>query len=74
MYIVFIFPQNICGGDFAMNKKNIAKGLVAGTFAGIAFYGISQTAMSRKRSIKRNAGKALRAVGSVIDEITSAMM
>lgn len=74
MYIIFIFPQNISGGDFAVNRKTIAKGLAVGTVAGIAFYGLSQSSMNKRHSIKRNAGKALKAVGSVIDEITSMMM
>lgn len=57
-----------------MNRKTIAKGLAVGTVAGIAFYGLSRSSMNKRHSIKRNAGKALKAVGSVIDEITSVMM
>jgi len=57
-----------------VNKKSIAKGLAVGTFAGIAFYGLSQSSMRKKHSLKRNAGKALKAAGSVIDEITSIIM
>lgn len=74
MYIIFISPQNISGGDFAVNRKTIAKGLAVGTVAGIAFYGLSQSSMRKKHSLKKNAGKALRAAGSVIDEITSIIM
>ena len=57
-----------------MNRKTIAKGLAVGTVAGIAFYGLSQSSMRKKHSLKKNAGKALRAAGSVIEEITSIIM
>lgn len=57
-----------------MNTKSIIKGLAVGTAAGLTFYGMSQSTARRKHSLKKNAGKALKAAGAVIDEFTSFMM
>lgn len=57
-----------------MDRKSVFKGLALGTATGLAVYGISKSNMRKRHSIKRNAGKAMKAVGSVIDEITSMMM
>jgi hypothetical protein len=37
-------------------------------------FGAPSAASKKKHSIKRNAGKALKAAGSVLEEITSVMM
>ena len=57
-----------------MPKKSVLKGLAIGTATGIAFYGLSQSTARKKHALKKNAGKALKAAGAVIDEITSYMM
>ena len=57
-----------------MNVKSIAKGVAAGTAPGLVFYAISAAGSRKKHSIKRNAGKALKAAGTVLEEITSVIM
>jgi len=57
-----------------MNVKSIAKGVAAGTATGLVCYALSAAGSKKKHSIKRNAGKALRAAGTVLDELTSVIM
>ncbi|MBQ8296647.1 MAG: hypothetical protein IJX77_02555 [Ruminococcus sp.] len=57
-----------------MDVKSIAKGAAAGTAVGVVCYALSSASSKKKHSIKKNAGKALRAAGTVLDEITSAIM
>lgn len=56
-----------------MNKKAITTGLTAGVAVGAAFYALSATSAMKKHSIKKNAGKTLKAAGSLLDDITSLM-
>lgn len=57
-----------------MDIRSIAKGVAAGTAAGLVCYAMSAASSKKKHSIKRNAGKALKAAGTVLDEITSVIM
>ncbi len=57
-----------------MNVKAITKGVAAGTAAGLVCYAFSAAGSKRKNSIRKNAGKALRAAGTVLDELTSVIM
>lgn len=57
-----------------MDIKSITKGVAAGTAVGLAMYAASTANSGKKRSIKKNAGKALKAAGSVLEEITSVIM
>ncbi len=55
--------------------SSVAKGLVAGAVVGAASYMMS-TAGKKKminHAMKKNAGKALKAVGSVIDNVSTMM-
>lgn len=56
-----------------MNKKAIAAGLTAGAAIGTVCYAISATSAMKKHSIKKNAGKTLKAAGILLDDITSLM-
>lgn len=57
-----------------MDIKNITKSAVAGAAAGFACYALSTAGTMKKISIKRNAGKTLKAAGNLIDDIKSIIM
>ena len=57
-----------------MNMKSVAKGAAAGAIDGITYYALSSATPMKKYSIKRNAGKTLKAAGSLIDDIKSVLM
>ncbi|MCD7892045.1 MAG: hypothetical protein LUG26_10065 [Ruminococcus sp.] len=57
-----------------MDVKSITKGVAAGTATGFVCYALSAAGSRKKHCIKKNAGKALKAAGIVLDEITSAIM
>ncbi len=57
-----------------MDIKSIVKGVTFGTAAGLICYTMSAASSGKKKSLKRNAGKALKAAGSVLEEITSIVM
>lgn len=61
-------------GEFFMNIKAIAKGVAAGTATGLVCYALSAAGTRKKHSIRKNAGKAIKAAGSVIEDITSVIM
>ncbi len=56
--------------------SSVAKGLVAGAVVGTAAYMMSTGSAKKKtqsRSMKKNAGKALKAVGTVIENVSYMM-
>ncbi len=57
-----------------MNIKSLVKGAVAGAITGIACYAFSNARPIKKMSIKRDAGKALKAAGDLFDDIKSVIM
>ncbi len=57
-----------------MDIKSIVKSVTFGTAAGLVCYTVTAASSGKKKSIKRNAGKALKAAGNVLDEITSIIM
>lgn len=57
-----------------MDIRSIAKGVAAGTATGLVCYAMSAAGSKKKHSIKKNAGRALKAAGTVLDEITSVIM
>ena len=57
-----------------MNMKSVAKGAAAGAIVGITYYALSSATPMKKYSIKRNAGRTLKAAGSLIDDIKSVLM
>ncbi len=56
-----------------MNKKAITTGLTAGVAVGAACYALSAAKVMKKHSLKRHAGKTLKAAGCLLDDITSLM-
>ncbi|MBR3760771.1 MAG: hypothetical protein IKK47_07270 [Ruminococcus sp.] len=57
-----------------MDKKSIVKGAAVGAAAGFACYAISTASPMKKYSIKKNAGRTIKAAGSLIDDIKSVLM
>ncbi len=56
-----------------MNKKAITTGITAGAAIGLACYAFSTAGAMKKHSIKKNAGRTLKAAGNLIEDITSMM-
>ncbi len=57
-----------------MNIKSIAVGAATGTAVGLMCYAMSAAGQRKRRIIRKNAGKALKAAGIVLDEITSVIL
>ena len=57
-----------------MNMKSLAKGAAAGAVAGLTVYAMSNARPMKKMSIKRDAGKTLKAAGNLLDDIKSVIM
>lgn len=57
-----------------MNVKSIAMGLAAGAATGFVTYAVSAAGTKKRRDIRKNAGKALKAAGTVLEDITSVIM
>ena len=60
------------GADF-MTLKSIISGVTVGAAVGGACYMMSKATSKQKHDIKKNAGKAMKAAGCVLDDITSLM-
>ncbi len=56
-----------------MNKGSIMKGVSVGLTAGAVVYAISSASRSDKRRLKSRTGKAIRAIGDVMDGISMMM-
>lgn len=56
-----------------MNGNALLKSISIGASVGTAAFMMFSAADKKKHSIKRNAGKMLKAAGNVFDEITSVM-
>ena len=54
-----------------MDMKAIVKGMTAGAAVGLAYYAMSSASPMKKRSIKRDAAKTMRAAEGLIQDITS---
>lgn len=57
-----------------MKMSSLAKGAAAGVVVGVACYALSAAGPMKKMSIKRDAGKALKAAGNLLDDIKSVIM
>ncbi len=57
-----------------MKIMSLAKGAAAGAFAGIAVYALSNARPMKKMSLKRDAGKTIKAAGDLLDDIKSIIM
>ena len=58
-----------------MNKtaSNVIKGLAAGAAVGTATYMMTNSKHKRSKAIKKGAGKAIKAVGTIVDNVTTMM-
>ncbi|MBP3250165.1 MAG: hypothetical protein J6M48_07435 [Ruminococcus sp.] len=54
--------------------KAIAKGTAAGAAAGLACYALASASAVKKHSIKRDAGKAMKAAEVLLRDIKSVIM
>lgn len=54
-----------------MNIKAITTGVTAGAAVGFAWYALASTGARKRHSIKKNAGKTLKAAGNLLEDITS---
>lgn len=57
-----------------MDIKAISKGVAVGTATGLAAYAVCAAGSKKRKSIRKNAGKALKAAGALLDDLTSAVM
>jgi hypothetical protein len=57
-----------------MNINAIVKGVTVGAAVGTGWYVFSKASDRKKHSMKRHAGKALKAAGCVLEDITSLVM
>lgn len=57
-----------------MDIKAIAKGAAAGAAVGFAYYALSVASPMKKRSIKKDATRTLKAAESLFQDITSVFM
>ena len=55
-------------------NQSLAKGAAAGAAVGFAFYAFNTATPMKTYSIKKNAGKTLKAAGNLLDDIKSVMM
>ncbi|MGN0613485.1 MAG: hypothetical protein ACI4JB_06245 [Porcipelethomonas sp.] len=56
-----------------MEYKSIIKGAAIGMLTGTACYMISRSSDRKKRSLKRNTGKAIKAFGNAVSCFSSMM-
>lgn len=54
-----------------MNMKALSTGAAACAAVGLAWYAFASTGARKRHSIKKNAGKTLKAAGNLIEDITS---
>lgn len=67
-------PHNKQNRSKVMDIKSLAKGAAAGAAVGFTYYALSTATPMKKYSIKKNAGKTLKAAGSLLDDIKSVIM
>ena len=77
--VVFYYNSIVRNADkkFRSNEmdiKSLAKGAAAGAAAGMAFCALTDASPSKKMSIKKDAGKTLKAANNLWDDIKSLMM
>ncbi|MGN1132877.1 MAG: hypothetical protein ACI4RN_00305 [Oscillospiraceae bacterium] len=56
-----------------MNLNSVLKGISAGVTAGAIVYAVTNASHHEKRVLKSRTGKALHAISSVMDEISTMM-
>ena len=56
-----------------MTVKSIVRGVTVGATVGTVCYMMSRATSKQKHDIRKNAGKAVKAAGCILDDITSLM-
>lgn len=56
-----------------MSASSIVKGVVAGAAAGAVVYAVSNSSARQRKKVKSSTGKAIRAIGNVVDGISFMM-
>lgn len=58
-----------------MNKavSSVAKGMAAGVAVGAVTYMMTNSKRKRNKAIKKGAGKAIKAVGTIVDNVSTMM-
>ena len=56
-----------------MTVKSIVRGVTVGATVGTVCYMMSKATSKQKHDIRKNAGKAVKAAGCILDDITSLM-
>ncbi|MBQ9807287.1 MAG: hypothetical protein IJM55_00275 [Ruminococcus sp.] len=57
-----------------MDMKKFAVSAAAGTAAGLAWYAFSSAGPIKKMSIKKDAGRTIKAAGDLLSDLRSALM
>lgn len=57
-----------------MDIKSFTKSAAAGAAVGFTVYALSTASTMKRMSIKRSAGKTLKAAGNLLDDIKSVIM
>ncbi|MDE6019868.1 MAG: hypothetical protein K2H01_02565 [Ruminococcus sp.] len=57
-----------------MTVKSMVKGVGLGAAAGTVIYIMSKATSRQKHDIKKNTGRAIKAAGCILDDITSIIM
>ncbi|MBR4626656.1 MAG: hypothetical protein IKO47_02965 [Ruminococcus sp.] len=57
-----------------MDMRSVAKGAAAGAAVGFVYYAVSAAGPLQKMSIKRDAGKTLKAAGHLLNDLKSVVM
>jgi hypothetical protein len=54
-----------------MTIRSVVRGVTVGAAVGTACYMLSKATSRQKHDIRKNAGKAIKAAGCVLDDLTS---
>ena len=56
-----------------MTVKSVVRGVTVGATVGTGCYMMSKATSKQKHDIRKNAGKAVKAAGCILDDLTSLM-
>lgn len=56
-----------------MSMSSLVKGIAAGAMAGAVVYAVSNSSSRQRHKVKTNAGKAIKAIGNVVEGISYMM-
>lgn len=59
--------------DMSISVSSLAKGISVGLTAGAIAYAVANATAKEKRSLKRNAGRALHAIGDIMEGVGNIM-